>query len=233
MAGGSAPGGRHDGRFRDWAEGPGGDRRVARGSRTRALMLDSMIDLIDAGDPTPTAREVAERAGVAVRTLYHHFGCLDRLFTGAADRQVSHYRYLVTSVPPHGPLEVRIRALARQRRLLFEAIGPVLQASSARTPASTALTDVLDGQRSLLRQQLARTLEPELATLRPGPAMLLEALTTVSGWQHWAALRGESGHSAAQAEQAVVFTLLRILGSPVATAVGSVTVSPAPTRGSD
>ena len=79
-------------------------------------------------------------------------------------------------------------------------------------PASAALTDVLDGQRSLLRRQLARTLDPELGLRRPGSPMLLDTLNTVAGWQHWAALRGDSRHSPAQAEQAVVFTLLRLLG---------------------
>lgn len=174
--------------------------------------MDAVIELIMAGDPTPTARQVAERAGVAVRTLYHHFGHLDLLFTAAADRQVSHYCSLVTGIPPHGPLEVRIRALARQRRLLFEAIGPVLQATSARTPASAALTDVVDRQQTLLRRQLARTLGPEIADRQPASPMLLDTLTTVSGWRHWVTLRSDSGHSAAQAEQAVVFALMRILG---------------------
>ena len=206
------PGGNDDGPFRSGARDPGIDRRVARGIRTRSLLMDAVIELIDGGSPTPTAREVAERAGVAVRTLYHHFGQLDLLFTGAADRQVSHYCSLVTTLPPHGPLEVRITVLARQRRLLFEAIGPVLQASSARMPATAALTDVLDRQRTLLRRQLARTLEPEIASRQPGSPMLLDTLTAVAGWQHWATLRGDSGHSAAQAEQAVVFTLMRVLG---------------------
>ncbi len=213
MTGGwTVPGGHDDGRIRVWGRDPGLDRRVARGSRTRSLMVEALIELIDAGNPSPTAREVTERAGVAVRTLYHHFRSLDLVFIGAADRKVTHYGSLVIPLPPHGPLEVRIRALVRQRRLLFEAVGPVLQAAWGRMPANADLTDVLDRQRTLLRRQLVRTLEPEMASRQPaGSPMLLDTLTTVSGWQHWATLRGESGHSAPQAEQAVVFTLIRIL----------------------
>jgi TetR/AcrR family transcriptional regulator of autoinduction and epiphytic fitness len=211
-SGWTVPGGHDEEEFRPWGPDPGTDQRMARGSRTRALVMDAVIELIHAGNPAPTARGVAERAGIAVRTLYHHFGTLDRLFTATADRQVSHFLSLITAIPPHGPVEFRIRVLARQRRLLFEAIGPVLQASSTRTPASAALTEVLDGQRSVLRRQLARTLAPEIAAREPLSPILLDTLNAISGWPNWTTLRGESGHSAAQAEQTVVFTLTRVLG---------------------
>ncbi len=71
---------------------------------------------------------------------------------------------------------------------------------------------MVDRQQTLLRRQLARTLAPEIADRQPASPMLLDTLTTVSGWRHWVTLRCDSGHSAAQAEQAVVFALMRILG---------------------
>ncbi len=212
MAGGSAVPGGQDAGFRPWSADPVIDGRTVRGSRTRSGMMDAVIELIDAGNPAPTARDVAEQAGVAVRTLYHHFRHLDDLFTRAADRQVTRHRSLITAVPPRGPLEFRVGVLARQRRQLFEAVGPVLQASYARVPLGAALTAVLDGQRGALRQQLDRTLAPELAAQGPLGPVLLDTLNANTGWQCWSMQRFELGHSAAQTERIMVFTVTRLLG---------------------
>ena len=167
--------------------------------------LEAMIALIDAGNPSPTGRLVAERAGVAVRTVYNHFPRLDDVFIAAADRQVSRYGSLITIIPPVGPAEPRIRVITGQRRRLFEAVGPVLRASSARVPTSPELIEVLDRQRHLLRFQLARTLGPEIRRHETPVRMVLGTLEALAGWQSWSSLRFGAGHSAAQAERIMHF----------------------------
>jgi AcrR family transcriptional regulator len=194
---------------------------VARKSRTRNLVLEALIDLIDAGDPKPTPRAVAERAEVAVRTMYNHFR-LDELFVAAADRQVSRYGPLITIVPPSGPLGTRVTLIIRQRRHLFETVGPVLRASYARIPTSPELSEVLDRQRALLRLQLARTLGPEIQSHTTSARVVLSTLEALAGWQAWSTLRFACAHSARQAEQFMVFTISQVLGG----------VNPPRTRGS-
>ena len=211
MTGSAVPGGQ-SARFRPWAADPAIDGRMVRGSRTRTGMLDAVIELIGAGNPAPTAQDVADQAGVALRTVYHHFHHVDDLFTGAADRQVTHHRSLITAVPPRGPLEFRIGVLARQRRQLFEAVGPVLQASYARVPPGAALRAVLEGQRGALRQQLDRALAPELAAQGSKGPVLLDTLNATTGWQCWSLQRFELGNTAAQTERIMVFTVTRLLG---------------------
>ena len=49
------------------------DGRLARSQRTRAAVIDALVALCVEGDPSPTALRVAERAGVALRTVYGHF----------------------------------------------------------------------------------------------------------------------------------------------------------------
>ena len=191
--------------------GPTVDRRSARGSRTHTFLLDAAIDLIHGGDPAPKAHQVAVRAGVSDRLIFHHFADLDELFTQAVERQASQYQALTNVIPAHGPAEVRIRVVARQRRRLFEAVGPVLRASYARLPATAALTEVLAHQRRLLRRQLEVILRPEIAARGDQAPQALEALHVITGWQCWSALRFESGHSATQAEQITVFTVDRVL----------------------
>ena len=190
---------------------PESDRRVARGRRTRDDLMDAVIELIDGGHLTPTGKQVAERTGVAVRTLYHHFGRLEALWTAAVERQLSHHRTLITAIPPHGPAEARIGILAGQRRRLFDAVGPVLQATDIRLPPSAALAEILDRQQGVLRDQLARTLSPELDRLGPRAPAVLDVLVDFTGWRYWSLLRFDFGYSAAQAERSIVFTVAQVL----------------------
>jgi AcrR family transcriptional regulator len=174
------------------------------------MIVDAMIDLIDEGNPRPTSRQVAARAGVSIRTVFHHFGDLDVLFRSAAGLHLWRHRSLVTTPPSHGPIEARIQALCHQRRQLFEVIGPVLRVAHARSQGSAGLREMLAQHRSRLRQQLARTLGPEIAAGGTEDKML-DTLELTTGWQSWSALRFEAGHTASSAEEFLVQTVTRML----------------------
>ena len=187
------------------------DQRVARGIRTRSIIIEAMIGLIVEGQAEPTSRQVAHRAGVSVRLVFHHFGDLQQLFTSAAAHQASRSLGLIGILPPHGPVETRILLICRQRRHLFEANAPLLRASYARSPGSTALTDSLAGHRTLLRRQLEVTLAPEIDARGSQAAVVLDALDVAAGWHTWSALRFDAGHSAPSAEQVIAFSVSRLL----------------------
>jgi TetR/AcrR family transcriptional regulator, regulator of autoinduction and epiphytic fitness len=190
---------------------PTSDRRLVRGSRTRSFLVDATVDLIGAGNPSPTAHQVALHAGVSSRLIFHHFADVDQLFTLAVERQASRFEALTHVIPASGSTDVRIRIIARQRRRLFEAIGPALRASYARLPAKAALAEVLARQRHLLRVQLEVILKPEIVARGDQAPEALESLHVITGWPYWSALRFESGQSANQAEQITVFTVDRVL----------------------
>jgi AcrR family transcriptional regulator len=184
------------------------DGRVARGIRTRHSIVEATIELIESGNPRPTSKEVAHQAGVSVRLVFHHFEGVHVLFRSAAELQSSRSRWLIGAIPPHGPLDGRIRAICHQRRQLFEAITPVLRASQPKAPN---LPDALAGLSALLHQQLSVSFRPEIL-LRGGDApLLLESLDLAAGWQGWMALRFDAGRSATQAEQLMVYTFTILL----------------------
>src|ERR1044072_5768679 len=62
------------------------DGRSARAARTRDAVVEALLSLLDEGNLRPTARQVAERAGVSLRSVYVHFDDLEDLFTAAAHR---------------------------------------------------------------------------------------------------------------------------------------------------
>ncbi|MGH3579039.1 MAG: TetR/AcrR family transcriptional regulator, partial [Mycobacterium sp.] len=177
----------------------------------RRDIVDALIDLINGGNPHPSTRQVAARAGVSLRTVYHHFGDAEILFHSAAGLHLSRHQSLVADITPQGPTDARIRAVCHQRRQLFEAIGPVLRVAHARAQWSPSLNELLVRHRARLRQQLAFTLGPEIAARVPEASVVLEALEVATGWQSWNALRFEAGRSAPSAEQFMAFSVIRIL----------------------
>jgi AcrR family transcriptional regulator len=181
---------------------------VARGVRTRNAIVEAAIELIESGNPRPTSREVANQAGVSVRLLFHHFEDVHVLYRSAVEMQSSRNRSLIGIIPPHGPLDRRIRAICHQRRQLFEAITPVLRASGS---GDANLPGALSDLRTLLRHQLTVSLRPEILARGGDAPLLLESLDLAAGWQNWTALRFGAGRSASQAEQVMVYTVTILL----------------------
>jgi TetR/AcrR family transcriptional regulator, regulator of autoinduction and epiphytic fitness len=187
------------------------DRRVARGQLSRTMLVEAMIDLIQEGNFHPTAGEIADRAGVSVRTLFNHFH-IDALLGVAAAELVARHRMLVAHVPPHGPVEVRIRATCHQRRQLFETTAPMLRVVHTRVEISPGLVGVVVELRSFLQQQVAATFSREIALGGHGDIGLLEDLDLVTGWQSWSRLRYHPERSATAAERAMAGCVTRLLG---------------------
>ena len=186
------------------------DGRVARGEETRRLLVDALVTLVDGGAHAPTNREVADRAGVSVRLVFHHFLGTQGLVVAAVAHQSERHRSILFAVPPRGPLDLRVRALCRQRRLYFEAVAPMIRLAHARADAP-ALQGLLADERARLRHQLAGTLAPEVAARGVEAEALLDALEQATGWESWRALRDVRGHTPAGAERAMAFTTGHLL----------------------
>ncbi len=188
------------------------DRRLARGEHTRLAFLEAMIELMDGRADPPTAKKVARRAGISRRMIFNHFeGGMNGLLVGAVELALSRQRGLVRGVPPRGPSPPRVRALCRQRRQLFEELGPVYRTAYARASTSAGLVPVLVAHRSVLREQLAHTLAPELEARGPDADLLLDALEQATGWEAWCGLRDLALRSAPAAERAMAFAADQLL----------------------
>ena len=190
----------------------GTDGRAARGEQTRRLLAEALVGLVDAGAPTPTARQVASWAGVSTRTVFHHYRGTDGLVAAALSLQYERHRGLLFPIPPRGPPALRVRALCRQRRLYFEELTPVYRLALARVDAGAALARLLAEDRARLRRQLADTLAPEFVARGRDSGALLDALDQSTGWEAWRALRDVRHLTAAAAERAMAFTAGRLLG---------------------
>jgi AcrR family transcriptional regulator len=188
------------------------DRRLARGDHSRLALLEAMIDLIDGRAEPPSAKKVARRAGISRRMIFNHFeGGMDGLLVGAVELALARQHSQVRGVPPRGPTPPRVRALCRQRRQLFEQLGPVYRTAYARASMSSGLVRVLAAQRSVLRGQLAHTMAPELRASGADAGLLLDALELATGWEAWCGLRDLALQSASAAERAMTFAAGQLL----------------------
>ena len=74
------------------------DGRLARSARTRHAVVDALLDLLGEGDLRPTAARIAERAGVSLRLVFHHFDDVDAIYNELADRQAERVKPLTEPI---------------------------------------------------------------------------------------------------------------------------------------
>ena len=63
------------------------DGRTVRAERTRQALVDSLLGLLDEGQMTPTAAQIAARAGVSERSVFQHFPDREALLEAVAHEQ--------------------------------------------------------------------------------------------------------------------------------------------------
>jgi TetR/AcrR family transcriptional regulator of autoinduction and epiphytic fitness len=188
------------------------DGRNERGARNRQAIVDAALGFVEEQDALPTAQQVAERAGVAPRSVFHHFSSLDSLLAEAAQTQGERWWSLLTPPEPGLTLDLRLTAALSQRTALFEQIGAVRRVAVRLESSSELLAGRLHFSRDALRRHLRRALNPELAGLDKAAVAGIEA---AASWEMWDLLRKDlSVDDAAAAVRALIEPALTRAPSP-------------------
>ncbi len=175
-------------------------------------MLDAFFALIGEGAITPTAQQIAERAGVGIRTIFRHFSEMEMLFSELDVRIREEAAAYLDCEPEPGSTHERARHVVRARIRCFERVAPYLRSTRANRWRSTFLEAsysrfVLD-QRANLHRWL-----PELAD---APQAHVDAIELATSFESWDRLRTEQGLSGARAQAAleqIVLSTLRTVES--------------------
>ncbi len=144
------------------------DGRIVRGLRTRQALIQSTLDLIQAGDVEPTSAAIATIAGVSSRALFQHFTSLSDLYAAAFDLAVSRAFDGNRPVDAAAPLSRRIELLVSDRAQLFEEWLPVWHFAERVRSVAPAVGMGVVQLRRLLRERIAAWFEAELSNLDPG-----------------------------------------------------------------
>ena len=86
------------------------DGRSARAQRTRDSVVNAVLELAGTGDARPTAKEIADCAGISVRSVYVHFEDLDDLFRSAAARHFEQMASILQPVDASLPVNDTLRS---------------------------------------------------------------------------------------------------------------------------
>ena len=166
------------------------DGRVARGQRTRRNVAEALMSLLREGDPEPTARAVAERAGVSLRLVFHHFAEMDDLYHYVAALLLRRQWSDMPGVSPKLALATRLERIVAHRAALYEEISPIRRALVRRMASSEGVTAAIVAADGLLLESLKETFVPELTALPASTRIeVLEAMDVASSWEAWERLR--------------------------------------------
>lgn len=192
---------------RPLSSGEGIDGRALRGERTRRALAEALVSLLEEGDLAPTARAVAERAGVSPRIVFHHFDDMESVLRHTVAVQVERHWSTLSPIDPALSTEDKVARLVRQRSALFDAIEPVRRAAALVEHRSPTISAQLDRAQRTLRAGLAETFAPELEATGTGRTEMLDMLEVSAGWETWDQLRRRLGHGPAAARRVMTSLL--------------------------
>ncbi|HEX7851880.1 MAG TPA: TetR family transcriptional regulator [Sphingomonas sp.] len=185
---------------------PDGRRRRSENSRNR--IVEAMLELVAEGRITPSAEEVASRAGVGLRTVFRHFTDMESLYAAMTGRLAEHYEmWLIPfeSTEWQGQL---IEAIER-RTTTYERLLPFKRAGDAHRHTSPAIQSEHARMLVMMRNRL-RSFLPLAIT---DDVVCFETIDLMLSFEAWQRLRDEQGLSIDLARQIVLREVLRLAGA--------------------
>jgi TetR/AcrR family transcriptional regulator, regulator of autoinduction and epiphytic fitness len=163
------------------------DGRSARSAKTRDAIADALLDLLAQGSLRPTAKEIAQQAGVSLRSVYVHFDDLEDLFCVAAKRHFARIAPMLEPVPATGTPADRAFALVRHRVRLYAKIGAVGRATRLHAESSPTLARIVRDAQHRSRIEIERVFARELRAMtddaRSKCVAVVDVLTGADAWQ--------------------------------------------------
>jgi TetR/AcrR family transcriptional regulator, regulator of autoinduction and epiphytic fitness len=191
---------------------PVAEPRKARKTATRDAIADALLDLLAQGNLRPTAREIAQRAGTSLRSVYVHFDDLEDLFCVAAKRHFARVAPMLGPIAATGPLPERAAQFVRRRIQLYAQMGGVGRATQLQAPFSPTLARIVRDAHTRSRREIENVFAIELARLDPqARSRTTAAVDAISGATAWETLRSTHELAVADAERTVVDAIVTLL----------------------
>ena len=187
------------------------DGRHLRSERTRGAIVGALLSLADQGELAPTAQQIADTAGVAIRSIRQHFETREALFVAAAAEHARRTKGARPEIDASLPKDERVTLFTKARVKDLEATAPLRRAASLEEEASPNIARIMSATRSLRRKEVARVFEREIQGARE-PETTLDLVDLVCGARGYDALRRDHGLSEAHARARMEKMLHVVLG---------------------
>lgn len=188
------------------------DGRVARGNRTRRAIVKAHAALLRQGNMNPSARAIAEKADVSVRTVWSSLGDKESLFAASAEYWMERDARLRVVIDPRLSFEDRLTLYCENRAKRLDALAPAARATYLNAWKSEGLVRIRAQFESAHRSELLEVFAAELPAGETS-RVTLDAAGSVASWALWSHLRFDLERSREQAA-AVVRELLRATLTP-------------------
>jgi len=183
------------------------DGRVRRGVRSRESIVAALLDLVGSGVLQPTVQQVADRAGVGIRSVFRHFSEMESLYKAMDAHLEAEARPMMERAPRPGTLDERVAGMVRQRAAFFERIAPYKRSSNLARWRS----EFLQGRHLTLQRVLRADLLRWLPELEAAPAEVVDAADLVSSFEAWDRLRADRQLGVKAASAAIERAVLALL----------------------
>ncbi|MFE2274150.1 TetR/AcrR family transcriptional regulator [Streptomyces lavendulae] len=183
--------------------------------KTRARIINAVLELGEEGETSPTVAKIAARAGTSARLVHHHFGSIEEITDQAIDHRLHELVARRPELPVSGPLRLRITALVAARADALEWITPLRLTTVRLEQQSDKLRRCRDTALGVARAQLEAVFAAEFAAQPEGRrALLLAGLETTKSWEAWHHLRFTRNPDEARQVMALMIEALLATGRP-------------------
>ena len=158
------------------------DGRRLRSLTSQNIIVDAMIILVQRGILEPTAQQVADEAGIGIRTVFRQVQDKENLFSKMDEKvRADLQEILDRAAQPQGNLEERIEGLIELEAEIFEKNLQFLRATLAnKWKYNTLQKNYERNQRNI--KSLLYTWIPELNNLSESKQVLLTSLNSAGYW---------------------------------------------------
>jgi AcrR family transcriptional regulator len=184
------------------------DGRRVRGADNRRKIVEALLKLVEAGNPVPNAEQVADEAGVALRTVFRHFADMDKLYSEVSERMMAEIRPIIERPFEKDDPEERVEELVDRRAQVFERLLPYKHAGDAHRAGSQFLTTEHRALVKMQREALKRALVE-----MPKSAQAFEALDLLLSIDSWKRLRFDQGLSPREARNVLALAAVTLVSA--------------------
>jgi AcrR family transcriptional regulator len=186
---------------------PAADGRSRRREQSRRKIIDAIIALVQEGQREPTAEQVAERAGLAMRTVFRHFNDMDSLYREISRRMQERARDLLEAPAAGATWQETLGNTLDQWSRLYEKLLPMRLASDALRHRSPFLQEDHARLVRMTRQRLNDVLPAAIAKDK----LRFEAIDAWLSYEMWIRLRRDQRLSAEAARKTLHAAVARLV----------------------
>ena len=158
------------------------DGRRLRSLTSQNIIVDAMIILVQRGILEPTAQQVADEAGIGIRTVFRQVQDKENLFSKMDEKVRANLQEILDrAAHPQGNLEERIEGLIELKAEIFEKNLQFIRATLAnKWKYKTLQKNYERNQRNI--KSFLYTWIPELNNLSESKQVLLTSVNTAGYW---------------------------------------------------